>query len=68
METKKQLRKQLDEEISKEFEYYKEIFDIEKIVEDGEKQKEMAILTLDKIKKRIRQRYQHWLIQIIKKS
>lgn len=59
METKKQLRKQLDEEISKEFEYYKEIFDIEKIVEDGEKQKEMAILTLDKIKKRIRQRYQH---------
>lgn len=59
METRKQLREELEEVYKKESELFSTVYDIEKIVEKGEAEHEMAILTLDKIKKRIRQRYQH---------
>lgn len=59
IETKKQLRKELDEYCEREATLFSELYDIEKILEKGEEKHEMAIITLNKIKKRINQRYQH---------
>lgn len=56
IETKKDLRKQLDEAIDRSFVHFSKLFNIEKIIEQGEKNYEMAIITLDKIKKELADR------------